>query len=78
MAGVLSRRRCVVGRDVYVVELRPDEVELESRLRLRPGAVIDVCDQVVRAAVVMTWAVSRLGSDGTVYRGRCRWIGPGG
>jgi hypothetical protein len=78
MAGSVSRRRCVVGRDVRVVDVRPGEVEIESALRLRPGAVIDVHDEGVRPAVVVSWAVTRLGSDGTVYRGRCRWLEPPG
>jgi hypothetical protein len=78
MAGVMSRRRCVVGRDVHVVHERADEVEVESTLRLCPGAVIDMHDGRSRTATVVSWAVTRLGSDGTVYRGRCRWIGSAG
>ncbi len=74
MAGVVSRRRCVVGRDIHVVETRVGEVEVESTLRLCPGAVIDVHDGRTRPAAVMTWAVTRLGNEGTVYRGRCRWL----
>lgn len=78
MAGVMSRRRCVVGRDIRVVEVRTEEVDIESALRLRPGSVIDVHDGSTRAATVVTWAVTRLGSDGTVYRGKCRWLEPAG
>lgn len=74
MAGVVSRRRCVVGRDVQVVDVRAEEVEIESMLRLCPGAVIDVHDGHTRMATVLSWAVTRLGSEGTVYRGRCRWL----
>jgi hypothetical protein len=78
MAGVVSRRRCVVGRDIRVIDMRPGEVEIESALRLRPGAVIDVHDGWTRTATVMTWAVTRLGSEGTVYAGKCRWLEPPG
>lgn len=78
MAGVVSRRRCVVGRDIQVVAVRSGEVEIESLLRLRPGAVIDVDDGRSRAATVVTWAVTRLGSEGTVYGGKCRWLEPAG
>lgn len=78
MAGVVSRRRCVVGRDIQVVGVRAGEVDIESFLRLRPGSVIDVHDGWTRPATVVTWAVSSLGSDGTVYRGRCRWLEPAG
>lgn len=78
MAGVVSRRRCVVGRDIRVVEVRPGEVEIESALRLHPGSVIDVHDGRTRTATVVTWAVTRLGSDGTVYGGKCRWLEPAG
>ncbi len=76
MAGVLIRKRCVVGRDVRVVEVRSGEVELEGPLRLRPGSVIDIHDGRTRSATVDSWAVTRLGSDGIVYRGRCRWLEP--
>lgn len=78
MAGVVSRRRCVVGRDIRVVEVRTGEVDIESALRLRPGSVIDVYDDGCRPAMVVSWAVTRLGSEGTVYRGRCRWLEPPG
>lgn len=78
MAGVVSRRRCVVGRDIRVIDMRPGEVEIESTLRLRPGSVIDVHDGGTRTATVVTWAVTRLGSEGTVYRGKCRWLEPAG
>jgi hypothetical protein len=78
MAGVVSRRRCVVGRDVYIVEESREGVCVESALRLRPGTVVDLVGDVRGAVAVVTWMVARLGKDGTVYRGRCRWLGPAG
>lgn len=78
MAGVVSRRRCVVGRDIRVVAVRGSEVDIESPLRLRPGSVIDIHDAGTRSATVITWAVTRLGNEGTVYGGRCRWLEPSG
>lgn len=78
MAGVVSRRRCVVGRDIRIVDETAGEVEIESLLRLRPGSVIEVHDGSIRSATVLTWAVTRLGSEGTFYRGRCRWLGSSG
>lgn len=62
-----------------MVESQAGELDVEGALRLRPGSVIDVIDVHdgrARAATVMTWAVTRLGSEGTVYRGRCRWLEP--
>jgi hypothetical protein len=78
MAGVVSRRRCVVGRDVCIVSESIEEVSLEGAVRLRPGMVIEVVGHNSRSAVVLTWLVSRLGKDGTVYTGRCRWVEPFG
>ncbi len=78
MAGVVSRRRCVVGRDVYIVSEAIDEVWLEGAVRLRPGMIVDLVGDASRTVVVLTWLVSRLGKEGTVYRGRCRWGEAGG
>jgi hypothetical protein len=78
MAGVVSRRRCVVGRDVCIVSEASDEVWIEGAVRLRPGMVVELVGEGSRTAVVLTWLVARLGKDGTVYRGRCRWGESGG
>ncbi|GEM_PF-5874776 len=71
-------RRCVVGRDVVLVNESPTEVCIEGRLRLRPGSYIEVCHGDTRLAFVSTWMITRLGKDGPVYRGVCRWETPGG
>jgi hypothetical protein len=78
MAGVVSLRRCVVGRDVRIVSESIDGVWIEGTVRLRPGMVVEVVGEDSRTAVVLTWLVARLGKDGTVYRGRCRWVEVGG
>ncbi len=77
MAGVVTRR-CVVGRDVGIVSETMDEVWLEGAVRLRPGMVVVVVGEGSRSATVVTWMVSRLGQEGTVYAGRCRWVEPVG
>jgi hypothetical protein len=71
-------RRCVIGRDVAVIEETDHDVYIESGMRLRPGSVIDLCDHRVRPALVATWMVARLGRDGPVFRGTCTWAEPGG
>jgi hypothetical protein len=74
----VRRRRFVVGRDITILHETAVEVEIESVLRLRPGSVIDVCDHRTRVAHVGAWMVARLGKDGPVYRGVCRWDAPTG
>jgi len=74
----VRRRRIVVGRDITILHETAVEVEIESVLRLRPGSVIDVCDHRTRVAHVGAWMVARLGKDGPVYRGVCRWDAPTG
>ena len=67
------RRRYVVGRDVVSVESTPDGILLEGCVRLRPNALIDICDELCRTARVVSWTVATLGSDGPRFRGWCRW-----
>ena len=74
----LSVRRCVVGRDVTALGVSADGITLEGRLRLRPGTVVEVCDVMVRLGVIESWSVARLGQDGPVFRGFCRWRHAGG
>lgn len=74
MAGVVARRRFVLGRDLDVVSASGADVVLEGRVRLQPGRTIDVCDADVKTMVVMTWEIARLGKDGPVFRGRCRGV----
>jgi hypothetical protein len=53
-------------------------VEIEGRGRLRPGRDIElvraggICTEV-RRAEILSWRVVRIGSDGILFRGFCRW-----
>jgi hypothetical protein len=75
-----SARRYQVGRDLRAVAVSDEEVCLEGRPRLRPGQVIVLapvsasggCEE--RQARVQSWFVARVGKDGALYRGVCRWI----
>lgn len=64
-----------------VVGETPDGLQLESVARLCPGQLVDlVLDHTrsaspsVRKACVISWSVQRLGNDGPVYHGLCRWV----
>jgi hypothetical protein len=72
--------RIWVGRDVRVVRETADGLEIEGPARLRPGGHVEVVlpraggsGIGVRRALVWTWSVAELGSDGPLYRGFCRW-----
>jgi len=73
-------RRYRIGRDLVTIELCADRALLEGAHRLRPGEIVALVDvpslQGVeeREATVESWAVARLGNNGTVYRGVCRWV----
>jgi len=73
-------RRVLVGRDVRVVVETPDTVELESRVRLRPGqpvAIATAADNwpaAGRPAVVLSWRLTGLGTNGPLFRGICQWM----
>lgn len=69
-----------VGRDLVTVTMTTEGVWLEGRQRLSPGRVIELVNVEVahgpqdRHAMVESWAVASLGKNGTVYRGKCRWL----
>ena len=73
------RPRVVIGRDVDVIRDGPDEIELIGRVRLRPGFVVDITPGAKRPrpsagpAMVQSWRIRVLGSNGPIYRGVCRW-----
>ncbi len=74
------RRRIQLGEKMRVVTETPDGLQLESAARLRPGQIVEfVSDaarptgEVARGACVISWSVVRLGKDGPVYHGLCRW-----
>jgi hypothetical protein len=75
------RTRIQVDTDARVIGETPDGLQLESVARLRPGQFVDLVldrqrtsDGSSRRACVMSWSVSRLGGEGTVYHGTCRWV----
>ena len=74
------RPRVIIGRDVDVIREGPDEIELVGRVRLRPGFVVDITPGARRAsptrgpAMVRSWCIRVLGSNGPIYRGVCRWF----
>lgn len=68
--------RIRLGHTLRVVGEDKDGVEVAGAVRLRPGQRVRV-DRgnglALREAIVWTWQVTRMGSDGTDYRGYCRW-----
>ena len=73
-------RRIQIGHHVRVVADTGDGLQLEGATRLLPGHPIDLLLDAtrgatgpIRRAVVVTWTVERLGSEGPTYAGRCRW-----
>ena len=73
-----------VGRDLVAITLTAEDAWLEGRHRLRPGHVVALVNVPSthgprdRDALVESWAVASLGKNGTVYRGKCRWLGLNG
>lgn len=70
------RARLQLGRDARVLREDEDEVELESTARLAPGRAVLMFrtgNDEGRVAVVCGWRLVRVGSQGPVYRGCCRW-----
>jgi hypothetical protein len=76
----VTGQRMYVGRDLHVTAELADGIDLEGRVRLRPGLIVDLVWQAgssnaqqVRRARVWSWSVARLGREGPLYRGHCRW-----
>jgi hypothetical protein len=73
-----------VGRDLTTTAVTDEGVWLEGRHRLCPGRVVELANVPSthgpreRHAMVESWAVARLGKNGTVYHGKCLWLEPGG
>jgi len=79
MGGVNGARRYRLGRDVIPLDESAEGVSLEGYQRLRPGQLVtlthgrggDGGDE--RSARVHSWYVARMGKNGTLYRGECKW-----
>ncbi len=75
----MMHTRVFLGRDVEVVRETREGVELDGRIRLRPGFVVELIsvrkERPLPAgpAIVWSWRIHALGSDGPIYRGFCRW-----
>lgn len=73
----LGRNRLSLGRDFRLISADDDVLWLESVVRLRPGQSVELIGSwplpvgASRARVV-TWRVTRLGSEGPIYRGCLR------
>ena len=73
------RPRVIIGRDVDVIRDGPDQIELVGRVRLRPGFVVEIAPgprrsgPTARSAMVRSWRIRVLGSNGPIYRGVCAW-----
>ncbi|MCC7007293.1 MAG: hypothetical protein IT184_00600 [Acidobacteria bacterium] len=71
--------RVRIGSDVKTLGEWPGGIELEGRLRLRPGREVDVVDTgpdapaSPRRAVVWSWTVVAVGRNGPLFRGICHW-----
>jgi hypothetical protein len=71
--------RVFVGRDVELIRETQDGVELDGRIRLRPGFVVELIPiregqgPARGTALVWSWRIRALGSRGPLYRGLCRW-----
>jgi hypothetical protein len=73
--------RFTLGHDLHLVAEQDDGVEVEGRVRLRPGREIELVvlqgsrgrEHVLRA-MVWSWRVVVAGNAGVVFRGFCRWV----
>jgi hypothetical protein len=72
--------RLKLGVDVTVLEIHSNGLELASRHRLQPGRVVTLERRTAasggepRHAIVWTWWLVRMGTEGVEYRGICRWV----
>ena len=76
----MTAQRLVLGESARVVAEDEEGIRLEGPLRLRPGRDVDVirtagrgAGMPPRRALVWSWRLIGVGSQGPVYRGDCRW-----
>lgn len=75
----MTRGQLVLGRDAHVLRETMGGIEVVSRVRLRPGFMVQVvlppgtAASTARPALVISWWIRAVGSDGTTYQGFCQW-----
>ena len=77
----LGCHRLLLGHDLVLIREDEQGIEVEGRARLRPGRDVEIVRPEgaprggdARRAMVHTWRVARLGHEGTLFRGICRWL----
>ena len=73
----MTEHRLRLGRQIGLLCETDDGVDIEGRVRLRPGQLVELvvedADRPARRARVVSWSVKRLGKDGPTYHGHCQW-----
>ena len=75
-------QRLCLGRTTRIVEEDADGVRLDADARLCPGLEVDVVFAAAptapgpppRRALVWSWRLVGVDSDGPRYHGYCRWV----
>ena len=76
----MSGQRIALGVDAEIVSECDDGIELEGRVKLRPGRDVEVSwpssnddPTCVRRGLVWQWSLTAWGRGGPSFRGFCRW-----
>jgi hypothetical protein len=76
----VTRGHLVLGLNTEVLRETQSGIEVLSRVRLRPGFMVHVlpppgvpAQTSSRPALVVSWWIRAMGSDGPTYRGFCKW-----
>jgi hypothetical protein len=76
----MTTQRLRLGGEMQVVGEDDCGVTISGPLRLCPGRDVDLIsgwvpgqESAIRRALVWNWRLTRVGSDGPVYEGYCRW-----
>ena len=75
----LRPNRVILGKDARAIRESGDRIWLEGSVRLSPGQRVALVERVTfggerqqRQAVVVSWAIASLSSQGPLFRGVCR------
>jgi len=73
----MTHRLLHLGRQVRVLEETTADAQLEGAIQLRPGQLVELVGDgrngSTRVGLIVSWSVARLGKEGPMYRGVCRW-----